>query len=159
MANYSYEPGNDGSCRRDSENNGRITGCGTDENQTCFDLGRGVIRTWRTIVGDAAQPNDDERLQELLEAIAGYDDEGEGNRKPSPVLLQSLRRDQRLIFLSHGRDRGAGAQGKIQGSHLQQLQVGTDRWAAGTAGCPLRLRSQPQREVPARLLEGYQGYL
>jgi hypothetical protein len=61
-------------------------GKGSDENQSFFDMGRGVVRMWREVVGDFAKQSDQETLQDLLEAMPGYDDEGEGNWRESPVV-------------------------------------------------------------------------
>lgn len=86
MADFSYEHVTSAAAGALRKVTIESVGAGSDENQSFFDIGRGIIRAWRAIVGEFAQQLDEEMLQELLESMPGYDDEGEGNWKPSPVM-------------------------------------------------------------------------
>jgi hypothetical protein len=86
MANFSYDHVTTSAADALRKATIESAGGGSDENQSLFDVGRGVIRAWQAIVGESAQQSDKEMLQELLESMPGYDDEGEGNWKPSPIV-------------------------------------------------------------------------
>ncbi len=58
----------------------------SEDNQSWWDMARGVVHLWQQLAGDEARAVDRERLQLLLDDIPGVDDEGEGNWRETPVV-------------------------------------------------------------------------
>lgn len=57
-----------------------------EDNQSHWDMALGVLRMWITVTGAHGQTVDAERLQGLIDAMPGVDDQGEGNWRASPVV-------------------------------------------------------------------------
>jgi hypothetical protein len=57
-----------------------------DDNQLWWERARGAVGFWKEVAGPEARPDDIERIQLLLDAMPGADDEGEGNWHLTPVM-------------------------------------------------------------------------
>lgn len=58
-----------------------------ESNQSYWDMAQGVVRLWVSLTGPHGRPDDLERLQLLIDDMPGADDDGEGNWRPSPVVV------------------------------------------------------------------------